>query len=327
MFNQLFSLVNIFNAWRKFRLGKTRKNDVISFEYHLEDNILSLYEDISVNKYKHGEYEHFQVFDNKKRDIYKAKVRDRVVHQIIYDYLLSIYEKIFISDSYSSRNNKGHHKAIKTLRYFIRLASDGNKEKCFVLKCDIKKYFDNVDHTILFRFIKGEVECSMTISIIQEIISSFDIDAHKKGIPLGNITSQIFANIYLHILDMYIKEELRCRFYIRYNDDLVIISNNEKELEKIKNKIMDFVYKTLKLNIPIEKTSIRKVSWGIDFLGYVILPNTVLLRDKTKGKMYEKINKLNINSYFGLLKHCNSYNLRQKIISKVMDNESDLHNE
>ena len=205
MFDKLFSLVSIFNAWRKFRLGKARKSDVMFFEYHFEDALFSLYEDIISGKYHHSSYEFFQIFDNKKRDIFKAEVRDRIIHQIIYDYLLSIYEPIFISDSYSSRRNKGHHKAVNALRYFIKLASSGNKERCYVLKCDIKKYFDNVDQDILLGFIHEKVWCPKVMSVIREVVESYNRkDSERqtikgRGIPLGNITSQIFANIYIYI--------------------------------------------------------------------------------------------------------------------------------
>ncbi len=320
MFDELFSLRNLLQAWRKFRSGKTRKRDVVSFEYHLEDNIFSLYEEMTGGAYKHKAYKYFPLFDNKKRDIYKADVRDRIIHQIVYEYLLSLYEQVFISDSYSSREGKGHHKAVRTLQYFIKLGSGGKKDRCFVLKCDIKKYFDTIDHSILLRLMEREVVCPEVLSLIQEIVGSFNQKNEKeKGIPLGNITSQIFANVYLHPLDRYIKRELRCRFYVRYNDDFVIVSNNQNELEAWREKIIDFVHRTLALRIPVEKTSIRKVAWGIDFLGFVVLPDSVLLRNKTKGKIVGNINERNMNSYMGVLAHCNSYHLKQKILSTFDD--------
>ncbi len=317
MFDDLFSINNIFEAWKKFKLGKSRKKDVIYFEYNLEDNIFSLHDDIIKYRYKHGEYKHFQIYDNKKRDIYKAQVRDRIVHQIIYDYLIDLYEPIFIKDSYSSRKHKGHHRAIKTLKYFIKL-SDHNRNR-FILKCDIKKYFDNINHLILLEIIKEKVICPKILVIIEDIIFSFAMYSEKdRGIPLGNITSQIFANIYLHNLDLYIKKELGYRFYIRYNDDFIIISNNLKKIKESKVKIINFVETKLHLNIPDDKTSIRKFTWGIDFLGYIVLPNAVLLRDKTKNKMFSKLNQNNIDSYFGMLKHCNSHNLKQKVLARAL---------
>ena len=285
-----------------------------NFELHLEDNLFRLYDDLRNCVYKHSSYKYFQVFDNKKRDIYKAEVRDRVVHQIIYDYLLSIFEPEFISDSYASRIEKGQYKAIDTLRYFIKLAQDNHKP-CLILKCDVKKYFDNMDHQVLFGFIKEKIVCEKTFKVIKEIVSSYIYSGFGRGVPLGNITSQIFANIYLNVLDKYAKKELKCRFYVRYNDDFVIILESMEKLNEIRSKIILFAKEKLFLEIPLEKTEIKKVRWGIDFLGFTILPNAVLLRNKTKNKMYSNINLQNIHSYFGILKHCNSYNLKRKILS------------
>jgi hypothetical protein len=132
---------------------------------------------------------------------------------------------------------------------------------------------------------------------------------------LGNITSQVFANIYLNGLDEFVKEELGSRFYIRYNDDFVILDNSKVRLEKYLPRIRKFLEEKLELKIPAEKTSIRKLEWGVDFLGYIILKDAVLLRNKTKGKIFKRLNEKNISSYLGLLKHCNSYTLKQKIIS------------
>lgn len=305
----------MFYAWKIFRRGKTTKKDVMDFEMHLEDSIFSLYEEVKNNTYRHSLYTHFQIFDNKKRDIYKAKVTDRIIHQIVYDYLLSIFNPIFIPDSYASRKYKGQYKAVNTFRYFIKLAGNSYKD-CYVLKCDVKKYFDNVDHDILFNIIKEKVSCEKTLKIIQEVISSFRSSPDlKKGIPLGNITSQIFANVYLNSLDQYVKKELRCRFYVRYNDDVVFVFQNNTGIENVRDKVIAFVREKLSLEIPLNKTSIRKVSWGIDFLGFTILPQAILLRDKTKQKIYANINRKNAHSYLAILKHCNSYNLKAKILS------------
>jgi len=286
----------------------------MNFGLHLEDNLFCLYKDLCNGVYRHSSYKYFQVFDNKKRDIYKAKVRDRVVHQIIFDYLLSLYEPEFISDSYASRIEKGQYKAINALRYFIKLASSTNKP-CFILKCDVRKYFNSIDQNILLNLIKEKVVCEKTFSIIKEIVHSYVFSGYGKGIPLGNITSQIFANIYLDTLDKYVKKELKCRFYVRYNDDFIIVSESLEKLEEIRTKVILFAKDKLLLDIPREKTSIRKIAWGVDFLGFTILPKAVLLRNKTKNKMYLNISSRNAHSYFGILKHCNSYNLKRKLLS------------
>jgi RNA-directed DNA polymerase len=227
-YNELFSLENIFAAWEKFRRRKSGKKDVMDFELHLEDNLFCLYEDLRQLAYRHSPYKHFQIFDNKKRDIHKAEVRDRIVHQIIYDYLLSLYEPEFISDSYASRAGKGQYKAISAFRYFVKLAQH-NQRPCLVLKGDVRKYFNSIDQRVLLNLLKEKVADEKTFAVIKEIISSYVFSEIGKGIPLGNITSQIFANIYLNVLDKYVKKELKCRFYVRYNDDFVIISESAEE--------------------------------------------------------------------------------------------------
>lgn len=319
-YDELFSLNNIFNAWEKFRRGKSSKADVMGFELHLEDNLFGLYEDLLTNNYKHSSYKHFQVFDNKKRDIYKAEVPDRVVHQIIYDYLLSLFEPEFISDSYASRIGKGQYKAISTFRYFIKLAQS-NSKPIFTLKCDVRKYFESIDQGILLGLIREKIPCERTFAIIKEIIFSYVFFAPGKGVPLGNITSQISANVYLNVLDNYVKKELKCRFYVRYNDDVVIVSESAEKLAEIRNKMILYAKVKLLLEIPLEKTSIRKIDWGVDFLGFTILPKAVLLRNKTKNKMYSNINLQNTHSYLGILKHCDSYNLKRKILAMEKLNE------
>src|SRR3989344_5250936 len=208
-YGELFNLSNIFDAWNKFRRGKACKNDMMDFELHLEDNLFRLFEDLQNFNYKHSPYKHFQIFDNKKRDIHKAEVRDRVIHQIIYDYLLVLYEPEFISDSYASRINKGQYKAVNTFRYFIKLVHF-NRKSCYVLKCDVRKYFDSMDQNILLGLIKEKVGCEKIFAVIKEIINSYVFRAEGKGVPLGNITSQVFANIYLNVLDRYVKKELCC---------------------------------------------------------------------------------------------------------------------
>ena len=288
----------------------------MSFEYHLENNLFSLYEDLISDKYKHSAYEYFTVFDNKKRDIHKAIICDRIIHQIIFDYLESIFETVFISDSYSSRKNKGSHQAVKTFRYFAQLAYDGNKKPCLVLKCDIKKYFGSIKPEILLEIIAKKVQDKKILQIISLVIYSFS--DYGGGIPLGNITSQVFANIYLNELDVFIKQELKVRFYVRYNDDFVILDNSQNKLEQYLPKIRNFLEVELQLQIPAHKVSIRKLHWGVDFLGYTILPDAVLLRKKTKSKIFSNLNEENVISYLGMLSHCNSFNLKQKIIS-VLD--------
>lgn len=307
------------NYWDDLRRGKSGKKDIMEFERHLEDNLFDLQEKLSDFKYSHGVYDHFVFYDSKRRDIHKAMIKDRIVHKIIYDLLVKIYEPSFIKDSYSSRKEKGTHKAVKSLRYFLKL-SGGTNSVVFILKCDVKKYFDSVNHGVLFNLVKKKIHDEDVLEVIKNIIFSFDLaDNEGRAIPLGNVTSQIFANIYLNELDDFVKDKLRTRFYVRYNDDFVIVSKNREKLESWRDEIKNFVSKNLLLDIPDDKATIRKFSWGVEFLGHVILPDCVLLRNKTKGKIMSRVNNGNLQSYLGMLKHCNSFNLRNKLLSKFSD--------
>lgn len=311
-FKNLFSLDNLLKSWFVFKKGKTGSTDVNAFERHLEDNIFLLHEDIMSGNYKHGQYEYFQVFDSKKRDIYKASVRDRVVHRTIYDCLVEIYDNDFIFDSFASRKNKGTHKAISRARTYIGGVRFENGGRCFVLKCDVKKFFRSINHRKLRNTLGKKVVDREILGVINEIISSFSESA-DAGMPLGNVTSQIFANIYLHPLDMFVKYTMGVERYIRYSDDLAIIHHDKEELLFWKNEIQKFVFQNLLLEIPEEKTSIRKVEWGVEFLGSVIFPSAVVIREKTKRKMLANLNRENASSYFGLVSQANSHYLKQKM--------------
>lgn len=290
---------------------------VMEFERHLADNIIDLYGELNNLTYKHGPYERFIICDNKRREIHEASIKDKVVHQIVYEFLMHLFEPTFIGDSYSSRKYKGSHKAVRTFRYFSRIARDQNSG-VYILKCDVRKYFDNIDHATLIGLIGQRIKDDKIVWIIKEIIESYNTkDKDGKGIPLGNVTSQIFANIYLNELDHFVKNTLGIRFYVRYNDDFVIAGTDPDRLAEYLIEIRNFLSERLMLDLPENKTSIRKLGWGSDFLGFTVLPNCVLLRNQTKAKVFERINEINAESYFGILKHCDSYNLRSKFRSML----------
>jgi len=145
-YEDLVSIENIFQAWREFRKGKRKKPDIQKFERHLEDNIFELHHELRSKTYKHGKYQEFYVTDPKRRHIHKSKVRDRVLHHLLYKYLYELFDKHFIYDSYSCRKEKGTHKAVKRLETFARIRSRNYTGQCYSLKCDIKKFFASVDH-------------------------------------------------------------------------------------------------------------------------------------------------------------------------------------
>lgn len=333
-YDNLISIENLFQAWDEFKKGKLKKKDVQEFNRNLEDSLFDLHQKLRSKTYRHGKYQDFYINDPKRRHIHKASVSDRIVHHLLYKYLYEIFDKTFIYDSYSCRLDKGTHKAVKRLKMFTRKVSKNYSGQCWVLKCDIKKFFASVDHKILSTLLRKKIKDKNILWLLREVIQSFrsEID-QDRGIPLGNLTSQIFANIYLNELDQFIKHKLKVKYYLRYADDFLILSKNRKYLEKFAIPISDFLLNQLKLNLHPQKIIFRELSWGIDFLGYIVLPRHILLRTKTKKRMLKRINlKLDdlenrriseepfyntLISYFGLLKHSNSYRLKQEIINNL----------
>jgi len=312
-------------AWKEFKKGKMGKADVQNFNLFLEDNIFELHHQLINKTYRHSNYTSFYVKDPKLRHIHKACVKDRVLHHAIFRILYPIFDKSFIFDSYSCRINRGTHKAVNRLNCFARKASKNNTEITHILKLDIRKFFDSINHDVLLSLIKKKIKDKDTIRLIGIIISSFSTGPHK-GIPLGNITSQLFANIYLNELDYYIKHNLRIKYYIRYCDDFVIINNNKEYLDKLIPIIDNFLKERLKLSLHPDKIITRKYSQGVDFLGYISFPHYRILRNKTKKRMFKKIRQgarehsfyQTVQSYLGLLKHCNGYKLEKEIYNILL---------
>ena len=304
-------------SWREFKRGKTKKADVMEFEKDLKYNIYSLHCRLANKTYNHLEYYSFYVKDPKLRLINKACVKDRVLHHAIFRILYSIFDPTFIFDSYSCRIGKGTHRAVNRLNEFAQKVSKNNTKTCYILKLDIKKFFDSINQDILINLIKRKIRDKNVIWLVNKIIKSF-----PKGLPLGNITSQLFANIYLNELDQFVKHKLKTRHYIRYCDDFVILSTDKVYLEGLIQEISYFLQNNLKLSLHPNKVILRKYRQGVDFLGYVIFPYHIALRIKTKNRMIKKINCQNLQSYLGVLKHCNSHKLRVKISNMVYKMEN-----
>lgn len=228
----LISLTNLFQAWEEFKSGKRNKKDVQLFERHLEDNLFDLYFALKTKSYKHGNYSEFYVNDPKRRHIHKAEARDRIVHHLLYKYLYAIFDETFIHDSYSCRLNKGIHRAVKRLEKYTRIVSRNYTQDCWALKLDVKQFFSSADHDILTKFITKKVKDENILWLINEILTSFRTEKDKgTGIPLGNLTSQIFANIYLNELDQFIKHDLKIKYYVRYADDFIILNTEKLQLK------------------------------------------------------------------------------------------------
>lgn len=327
-FYNVISIGNLLSAWREFRKSKRSKADVSGFELNLEDNIFELHNQLASGIWQPDSYKKFIIHDPKPRIIHKASVRDRVLYQAVYRKLYQIYDKTFIFHSYSSRNSKGIHAGVKSLEMSVRKVSQNYSGSCHILKCDVRKFFDSVDHAILFHLISQKISDEVFLNLIKRILFSF-VKTEGKGLPLGNVTSQIFSNIYLNELDQFIKHKLKAEYYFRYCDDFVVVADSREYLEYCVIKIERFCKEKLLLDLHPHKIIFRKSFQGVDFLGYLILPNRRVLRTKTKRRMLKKLAKLKImfddglieteyldqvaQSYLGLLSHCKSKNIKQQI--------------
>lgn len=230
LYSQLISIEYLLQAWEKFKVGKRNRKDVQFFERNLENNLFSLNKDLIQKTYRHSNYTAFNIYDPKFRHIHKALVRDRIVHHAIVSLIEPIFDKNFIYDSYSCRKNKGTHKAVKRLAIFIRRVSKNYASSCFCLKLDIKKFFASVDQEILLNLIQKKIAEPNIFWLIKNILNSF---SYGTGIPIGNLTSQVFANVYLNELDQFVKHTLKEKYYIRYCDDFVVL----RIFKKLKSKI------------------------------------------------------------------------------------------
>ncbi len=325
-YTEFIALDRLFQAWEEFRKGKRKKIDVQTFERNLEDNIFALYQSLKNKTYQHGEYHSFYVQDPKLRHIHKASVADRVVHHLLYKFLYKLFDKSFIYESYSCRLDKGTHKGVERLGKFARKVSKNYTRDCWALKCDIKKFFASVDHEILLELLRRKIKDQNIIWLLKEVLDSFcSENEEKRGIPLGNLTSQVFANIYMNELDQFVKHELKVKYYLRYADDFIFLSSNKELLESYIDLIRQFLKDRLKLELHPKKIIFRKLKWGIDFLGYVVLPYYLLPRTKTRRRVFQKLKQKtltpnfnqSLQSYLGYLTHANSYKLTQELKNKV----------
>lgn len=335
LFQKIISKTNLLTSWREFKLGKNKKSDVQLFDLNLAESILSLHYDLKNKSYRHGDYTSFYVHDPKLRHIHKPAVRDRILHHAVVRIIEPIFDKSFIFDSYSSRKNKGTHRAVLRLKQMAWQLSKNNTKTVWALKCDIKKFFDSVDHQILIKQLRLKIQNSEIIRLLREIIQSYPPTGclRRAGIPLGNLTSQLFSNVYLNPLDQFVKRELKEKRYLRYADDFVVLGCDKEHLENLILRVKDFLTDNLSLELHPRKVILCKLSQGIDFLGYIVFPYYILLRTKTKRRMIRNI-KQNIwllkkgeitgfafnqclQSYLGLLKHCRGNKIRQEIFNII----------
>lgn len=331
IFKRIISPENLFSAWDAFKSDKRKKPDVLQFEWILEQNIFQLHRDLRNKTYRHGPYSGFWIHDPKQRHIHKATVRDRILHHAVFSVVNPIFEPTFIPTSFSCRIGYGTHKGVDVLQKMIVNTGKNNTSRCFVLKCDIKKFFDSVDHEILLSIIKKRIKDDDALWLLESVVRSYE-SAPGKGIPIGNLTSQLFANVYMNELDQFVKHRLKVKRYVRYTDDFAIVAQDKKYLEKLLPPISEFLENELAVKLHPNKIILRSICQGVDFLGYVIFPKHRLVRSKTKHRMFRKLGrrmeehragnttKMNfeqsLQSYLGVLSHANTYRLRENILNR-----------
>ena len=309
LFSQVADFENLHAAYRGARSCKRYRFSILKFGYRLEENLLSLRWELIHKTYQHGRYREFVVTDSKKRLIKAAPFRDRVVHHAIVNVIEPILDKGFIYDSYACRKGKGTHAAVIRLEHFIkslrscppataldssRSASGGHERererervngapRFYCLKCDVSKYFDNVDHQTLLGFLRKKIKDENILWLLTEIIES-----DPQGIPIGNLTSQLFANVYLNELDHFVKRELKERYYLRYMDDFLILGSDKRHLSEVKETVRTFLRDRLKLELHPKKAEIAPIDKGVDFLGYVLRDGKRFLRKSTVKRFMKK---------------------------------------
>ena len=327
-FEKIISVENLLLAWKEFLRGKRNKKDVQEFQLHFMDNVLSLHQDLKNKTYVHGGYYAFKISDPKPRDIHKATVRDRLLHHAIYRVLYPHFDSKFIHDSYSCRLENGTHRAIDRFRDFHRKVSKNNTKTCWILKCDIRKFFANIDHKILKEILSRTVLDADILWLLGQVIDSFSSNTHMRdsvnvslvGLPLGNLTSQLLVNIYMNEFDQFVKRELKVKYYIRYADDFVVLSQDKEYLQNTLEQMKEFLENKLKLNMHPDKVYIKTIASGVDFLGWVSFPKHRVLRTSTKRRMLKKLKnnpkEETRQSYLGMLGHGDAYELKKALTLK-----------
>jgi len=363
-------LCSLFQAYYDARKNKRRTINALAFEIDFERKLFELYEEIKSRKYEISPSICFISFKPVQREIFAADFRDRIIHHLIYNYISPIFERLFINDSYSCRVGRGTSYGIKRVNHFIRSCSDNYKQDCHVLKLDIKGYFMAMDRSILYQKIEKTLnrfweeagfDLDLILYLIRQVIfhdptkncrikgawkdwqglpksKSLFWAGENKGLPIGNLTSQLFGNVYLNDFDHFIKHKLGCQYYGRYVDDLVIVHQDKEYLKSIVPILKKYLRGELLLEIHPQKAYLQHFSKGAPFLGTIIKPYRIYVRNQTKGNFYKKISYWNdflekerrltkealnkflasVNSYLGIMVNYSTYKLRRKMLMESL---------
>ncbi len=358
-------LTDLFQAYFDARKNKRNTINALAFEKNMESNLFELFHEIIDYKYQPKPSICFMVNKPVKREIFAADFRDRVVHHLIYNYISPIFEKTFINDNYSCRKNKGTHCGIKRIDHFIRSCSQNYSEDCYILKLDIRGYFMSINKNILFNkvkqhLIKQRLKITFDLplvlwltekTIFNDPVQNCRIKGKREdwqglppskslfkvpktnGLPIGNLTSQLFGNVYLNEFDHFVKRDLGIKYYGRYVDDCVLVHTNKNYLQMLIPTIRNYLSEELRLELHPKKIYLQHFSKGVKYLGAVIKPHRIYIANRTKGNFYEALQKQNsiarqykptpeekeqfissMNSYLGIMKHYKTYKIRKSIV-------------
>ena len=358
-------LEELFQAYFECRKNKRNTANALAFEIDYENNLVQLCEEINSGTYKIGRSIAFIVDKPVKREIFAADFRDRVIHHFIYNYISPVFEKIFINDCYSCRVGKGTHYGIKRMNHFILSCSQNYTKDCYILKLDIKGYFMSINKNQLFKLVKEELlrqslkigfDLHLVLYLVKETIfndprenciikgkktdwaglpqtKSLFFAKANCGLPIGNLTSQLFGNIYLNKFDHWVKHNLKIKHYGRYVDDFVLIHENKDYLQSCIQQISNYLKETIALKLHPDKIYFQHYSKGLKYIGAVIKPHRIYIANRTKSNLHIAVNKQNLlarshkpdieeqqafqssmNSYLGIMKHYKTYKLRKEMI-------------
>ena len=342
LYNKLCTFENLHLAFKKARRNKRFNPHVSEFEFNLENELLQLKHELEIMTYQPRPLKQFVIRDPKTRLISASHFRDRVVHHALCNIIEPIFDKTFISDSYANRKSKGTLAAVLKFDEYKRKVSrngkllpetnNNNMVFGYALKADIRHYFDSVDHEVMMQIIERKIKDKKVLWLMRKILDNHNCKVAGKGMPIGNLTSQFLANVYLNELDYFVKHKLKARYYIRYVDDFVILHSSRERLEIYKGKISDFL-KTIKLELHPEKSKVVSLHAGVKLLGFRVFYEYKLLKKSNIRKMENRIEHFtemykdgiiekaeifeSMEGWHAYAMHANTYKLRRVMMKKL----------
>lgn len=361
----LFSYRTLYQAYEDCRRTKRTTSEALLFEMNAEENLFRLQQELTERSFRPSTSSCFVTRSPKLREIFAADFRDRITHHLLVHYLEPLWEPIFVFDSYASRSGKGIHLAVERLQQFTQQVTHNRSQPAWYLQIDIKNFFMRINKQMLFALIRerchnDDMLWLAEILIFHDPTQDFRLKSSKAlmsqiprqkslfgsgnicGLPIGNLTSQFFANVYLNGLDQFIKHTLKCRYAMRYVDDLVLLHSSKKQLLEWEQQIAHYLMSQRELNLNTRRTKLRPISNGIDFLGYIARPNYMLVRNRVVNNLNAKLREFErrlisvngqvqridfdrntldnlfatLSSYLGHFSHASTYTLQQHLFER-----------